>query len=398
MTGVHVLVGPARAVAATETVWSLLDRGHRVSVWTHPHDRTALGRDRRVSLTTIPDPTADLAAASDGLAQLARGADAVFPLDDYALVLADQLRGAVRATVVGPSGPTLALALDKSLQAEAAAAAGWCVPEGLAVDDVRHLPSQAPFPGPMVLRPAHAVDRLDDRLAKSENVYCSGPHGWNQARGSFPPDRPVLAQRIVSGEGIGIFGLARNGTLHAASGHRRVRPTDPAGSGASAAAARRVDAAELAQAESFVARTGWDGILMIEQITRPEDGSRWFVEVNARPWGSTALARRRGLEYPAMAVDAALGLKFDPPPHRLDDDGTVARHLGREAVHFLMVMRGPRGPQTTPWPTRRRTAVEMLRWRPGTHWYNKQPGATRLWAVDATNNVLDRVAPRKDRR
>jgi predicted ATP-grasp superfamily ATP-dependent carboligase len=250
----------------------------------------------------------------------------------------------------------------------------------------------------MVLRPAHAVDRLTDRLAKSNNVFCAGPDDWHEARSSFPPDRPILAQRIISGQGIGVFGLARNGTLHAASGHRRVRPTDPAGSGASAAAARRVDADELAQAETFVARTGWDGILMIEQIVRPQDGSRWFVEINARPWGSTALARRRGLEYPAMAVDAALGLEVDPPPHRLDDDGTVARHLGREVVHFLMVMRGPRVPDTTPWPTRRRTTVEMLRWGRGTHWYNKQPGAARLWAVDAANNVMDRVAPRKNRR
>ena len=397
MTGVHVLVGPARAVAATETVWSLLDRGHRVTVWTHPNDRIALGHDRRVTLAGVPDPATDLAAAADGLAQLAGGVDAVFPLDDFALVLADQLR-TEGTTVVGPAGAALTLALDKSLQAAEAAAAGWCVPEGLAVDDVGELPIEAPFAGPMVLRPAHAVHRLENRLAKSVNQFCAGPDDWNRARASFPPDRPVLAQRIVAGQGIGVFGLAHEGTLHAASGHRRVRATDPAGSGASAAAARQVETDELAQAQSFVARTGWDGILMIEQIARPQDASRWFVEINARPWGSTALARRRGLEYPAMALDSALGLDVDPPPHQLDDDGTVARHLGREAVHLLMVMRGPRVPNTTPWPTRRRTAVDMLRWSPGTHWYNKRPGAARLWAVDAANSITDRVAPRKDRR
>ncbi len=396
MTGRHILVGPARAVAATEAVWSLLDRGHRVTVWTHPHDRIALGHDRRVSVTSIPDPGRDLNAATDALADLAAGADAVFPLDDFALVLADRLRTA-GTTVVGPAGSALTLALDKALQAEAAAAAGWCVPEGIAVDDVGQLPAEAPFAGPMVLRPAHAVHRLDDRLAKSDNVFCNGPGGWSDALRSFPSERPVLAQRIVNGDGIGVFGIAREGTLQAASAHRRVRPTDPAGSGASAAAARRVEPDELAQAESFVARTGWDGILMIEQIARLEDGSRWFVEVNARPWGSTALARRRGLEYPAMAVDAALGLDIEPPAHRLDDDGTVARHLGREAVHFLMVIRGPRGPSASPWPTRRRTTAAMLRWDRGTSWYNKRPGAGRLWAVDAANNVMDRVAPRRNR-
>ncbi len=397
MTGLHILVGPARAVAATETVWSLLDRGHRVTVWTHPHHRIALGHDRRVTLASIPDPATDLAAATDELAQLASTADAVFPLDDFGLVLADRLRSA-GTTVVGPTGSTLGLALDKALQAETAAAAGWCVPDGIAVDEVSQLPTEAPFPGAMVLRPARVVERLEDRLAKSDNVFCRGPHAWDDARRAFPPERPVLVQRIVPGDGIGVFGLAHDGTLCAASGHRRVRPTDPAGSGASAAAARRVEADELAQAESFVTRTGWEGILMIEQIVRPHDGTRWFVEVNARPWGSTALARRRGLEYPAMAVDAALGLKVDPPPHRLEDDGTVARHLGREAVHFLMVMRGPRVPTTTSWPTRRRTAVEMLRWSRSTHWYNKQPGVARLWATDAANTVLDRVAPRPGRR
>ena len=35
-------------------------------------------------------------------------------------------------------------------------------------------------------------------------------------------------------------------------------------------------------------------------------GPAWFVELNGRPWGSMALARRQGLEYPAWQVTLAL--------------------------------------------------------------------------------------------
>ena len=42
-------------------------------------------------------------------------------------------------------------------------------------------------------------------------------------------------------------------------------------------------------------------------LLRDGEGTAWFMELNGRAWGSMALARRLGHEYPRWAVQAALG-------------------------------------------------------------------------------------------
>ena len=38
------------------------------------------------------------------------------------------------------------------------------------------------------------------------------------------------------------------------------------------------------------------------ELLRDAAGTPWFMEVNGRPWGSMALAVRRGFDYPVWAV------------------------------------------------------------------------------------------------
>ena len=58
-------------------------------------------------------------------------------------------------------------------------------------------------------------------------------------------------------------------------------------------------------------------------------GKLWFVELNGRPWGSMALSRRQGLEYPAWHVRLAMD---EHSPVGLDviapAPGVVCRHVG----------------------------------------------------------------------
>ena len=51
----------------------------------------------------------------------------------------------------------------------------------------------------------------------------------------------------------------------------------------------------------MLSHTQWRGMFMLEFL-RAKDGTAWFMELNGRPWGSMALARRSGLEYPAWAL------------------------------------------------------------------------------------------------
>ena len=96
----------------------------------------------------------------------------------------------------------------------------------------------------------------------------------------------------------------------------------------------RMESARIIGALARMLRdVGWRGIFMIE-LLRGTDGTPWFMELNGRPWGSMALARRAGLEYPAWAVARRLDPAYRPPALPPAAPRT-ARHLGRELVHQL---------------------------------------------------------------
>jgi hypothetical protein len=134
----------------------------------------------------------------------------------------------------------------------------------------------------------------------------------------------------------------------------------------------------------------WNGIFMIE-LLRQENGEVWFIELNGRAWGSMALARRMGYEFPAWAVRSALEERFQPAlPGRREP--VVARHLGRELVHLLIVMRGPKSGSLPPWPSKLRTLRDVLRVSRHDRWYNLRRGSFRLFLDDTITTVRSAVA------
>jgi hypothetical protein len=141
---------------------------------------------------------------------------------------------------------------------------------------------------------------------------------------------PVILQRWVPGRGAGVFGLADVGDVHHLSAHRRVRMMNPAGSGSSACASTPVPERLRTPVARLLGAVDWNGMFMVELLH--SEGRWWFVELNGRAWGSLALARRLGYEYPAWAVrrllDAEATLPEAPAFNELE-----CRHLGRELVH-----------------------------------------------------------------
>jgi hypothetical protein len=108
-----------------------------------------------------------------------------------------------------------------------------------------------------------------------------------------------------------------------------------------------------------------------------------------------ALARRCGLEYPAWAVLQTLDPAFQPPvPARLDA-GITCRHLGRDLVHLLMVVRGPRSRALERWPSRWRTARDVLRVGRGERFYNWRAGEPGVFVHDTVQTVVEQVRRRR---
>jgi predicted ATP-grasp superfamily ATP-dependent carboligase len=389
--GGPVLIGFAHALAAPEAAASLLAAGLSVVAFAQHGTHPALRRDRRVQVAEIASHLDDADAAARDLAALARscGAVALMPLDDGSVWLCDRIAGELGLPVVGPTGAQATLALDKRLQVHAAAAAGFAVPpttvrstrdELLAIDEF-----------PVILKPALAIAELDGRLDRGSGRVCADRAELLATVDGFAG--PTLVQPWVRGTGEGLFGMVSDGEVLHWSAHRRLRMANPQGSGSSACISIAPDPALVAAGARMMREAGWNGLFMLEFL-RDGDGTAWFMEINGRAWGSLALARRLGLEYPAWAVRDALGLGGPPAPRPAAARALVCRHLGREIVHVLSVLRGPGSTALTEWPSRWGTLRAVARVRRGERWYNWSPRRPAVFVHDTLQTVLEPLIKR----
>lgn len=404
MADARVLVGFAESLAAIESIWDLLDAGHEVHAFARRGRRPPIAHDRRVTVTAVTPPEVDLGATVGEVAALAGalGRPVLAPLDDAAVLVLDEVhRGDPEGVLAGPAGAAARLCLDKRVQLEQAAHAGLTVPPTLVVGpgDPHGVPS---FPPPWIVKPALALEVTDGRVSKGPTRFVTDAAALGHELSTRADT--VLVQPALTGTGIGVFGLAIGGSATALSGHRRVRMMNPSGSGSSACRAADPGPELLAQADKFVARTGWRGLFMLEFL-EDADGTPWLMELNGRPWGSMALAVGRRLRYPSWSVAAARDPDFLPPVPAAPPPLT-ARHLGRELLHLAFVVRGrrelrrrrragdPPRPDLAAYPTVRRALRDLVTWQRPSRLYNVRRGRLRVLAADTVDTLRSVLANR----
>ena len=389
----HVLIGFAEALPAAEVVFSLLSAGHSVSAFGRS-DRLPLRFLRLSELRVIPAPEVDAVAAADALRTLMQsemdGAgppDLFLPLDDAGLWIAGAA-GLAPEIVAGAVGMQAEIALDKDRQIKFARAAGLAVPPTLTVGGQTPEDHATALPVPAIAKPARAVSVSDGQLEKGETVYLSSAealHAFLEKDGADAG--PWLVQALIAGRGEGLFGFATEHGVVAWSGHTRLRMMNPHGSGSSACAVAEVDPWLRERAEVFIRDIGWRGPFMIEFL-RDREGTHWFMELNGRMWGSMALARRQGFEYPAWAVALAEDGSFVPATPPAMQHNLVVRHLGRDILHLLFVLRGPKAVfHQAMWPSFWGSLAAVLRPARASAFYNYDPAFPRYFLRDAAWTV-----------
>jgi hypothetical protein len=392
-----VCIGFAEAMAGPEVAWSLVDAGFEVIAFGRRGRRSALRHSRHVTTVEITPPESDWKSAVADLAQLLASRrpfhdeqGVLLPLDDAAVWLCGQSDLGSEWILAGPQGSNVVLALDKSLQTRAAETAGLRVPETIYVETPDDVLARTEYL-PLVLKPAKAVFVSGSRLRKGRNWICANREELERAVAEWGAKWPLLLQPFIQGTGEGVFGLGTREGPRALSAHRRIRMMNPHGSGSSACVSVPVTEDVKLPVERFIRATGWSGMFMIEFI-RDRSGILWFVELNGRPWGSMALSRRQGLEYPAWGVKQALDSKFldHLRPERVGQ--LVCRNIGRECMHLLFVLRGPQSKAiSNTWPSFWRTAVEMLHVRSGDSLYNWRRDDLRVFFCDWWYTIASQV-------
>jgi len=386
-----VLIGFADALAAIESAWSLADDGFEVYAFARRGSRPALARSKDVRIVSVTPPEQDAHRSVADLAATMRDMSpaALLPLDDHAVWLCDRVsreysssteKGDVGQIIVaGPVGRSALLALDKRQQLLRAEEAGFAVP---ASRDAAS--GQPPGTGPWMVKSALAVELRGRKLHRPAGIVASS-HG--QVRDAVTAmGGPTLVQHLLTGTGEGVFGLATASGTIALSAHRRIRMMNPRGSGSSACHSIPVPEALVQPVRDFIAGSGWRGLFMIE-LLHDEKGQRWFMELNGRPWGSMALACRRGFAYPAWAVRTALDSSFVPAEPG-DVPQVTARHLGREIVHLGAVMARGGAPRLA-------TARHVLTLRRDECWYNWRSDQIGVFATDTWATLRSQMRRRQ---
>lgn len=394
-----VLLGFAEALAAPEVVWSLVDGGFRVVAFARKGRASALRHSQHVEYHEICSPEVDLQTSLSEMQSLlaSLGTEGVrtqrilFPLDDKAVWLSSRARLEVPWRLAGPRGAQAQLALNKCLQIQAGRDAGFHVPKtGLArtATEVFNFAVEQEFP--IILKPSECVPVRQGRLYECRKWTCANQSELERAVAEWGEAVPLLVQPFIAGVGEGIFGLAAPDGVRALSGHRRLRMMNPQGSGSSACISQSVPEDLKAKTEEFVRQTGWQGLFMIE-LLRDDAGKAWFVELNGRPWGSMALCRRQGLEYPAWHVDLTLDQQSQAGVSARAGADITCRHAGREFMHLLFVLRGPKSKALSRWPSFWKTLAEVGRLRHGDTLYNWRRDDPKVFVTDFWYTIKDNV-------
>lgn len=241
---------------------------------------------------------------------------------------------------------------------------------------------------PVMAKPGRALYEVDGALARPTGVVCANTKEFERAA-ALPWPGSMLVQPLIRGVGEGLFGFVGPQGVVGWSAHQRVRMVNPQGSASSACRSQQVDQELVGPSERFLNNIGWRGMFMLEFL-RDSNGKPWFMELNGRAWGSMALARQRGFEYPAWTVQAALDPNFDPNPP-LQSPDVLCRNLGLELAHLMFVARGPRSDAPMEWPRLSGAIRDVCRFARSDRLYNWKRSQPDVLVADTLGTLTQYV-------
>jgi predicted ATP-grasp superfamily ATP-dependent carboligase len=274
----------------------------------------------------------------------------------------------IRVTIPFPTIQQLRAICDKRLVLSTAAGLGIAVPRQTLLSEAVIPDDQtlATLDYPVVLKPSRSVVGGPTGRMKVAVTYARDGSELRRQIALLPVSVfPLLLQQRIIGRGEGVSLLRWDGELRAAFAHRRIREKPPTGGVSVYRESMPLDPELFDQARQLLEAFDWHGVAMVEFKRESASSRAYLMEVNGRFWGSMQLAIDAGVDFPALLVDAALGIHRAPVlTYR---SAVRSRWWWGDVDHFLARMRGSREEVGSP-PAltgRTRDLVEFITsWRP----------------------------------
>jgi len=337
---VKVLVTDGDARAALAITRSLGTQGHEVIV-SAPVRRSIAGVSRYCASECLQSPAQDSPDAhATSFATIIAHAepDVVIGVTDRSLTALHTLPPEIAGRrMPPPDAGQYAAASDKTGLFTLCEEAGIDTPRGLVAQGGRVPPPDdlAALGFPLVVRPALSWRADNGRWIQGSVSYESDRDALERRVETDPSLRaPYLVQEKIRGEGCGLFLLAHEGRIVVAFSHRRLREKPPSGGVSTLCASAAVPDDLLEPARRFVTALGWSGLAMLEFKRDHRSGRPLLLEVNARPWGSLALAAAAGLDFPGDLLRLTKGAE---PRSRAFREGVRLRWWWGDVDHFYLL-------------------------------------------------------------
>ena len=231
--------------------------------------------------------------------------DLVIPVTDRSIVPILTIRNALEALspiAIAPN-PVMDQVLSKCRMHSLAREAGLHVPESWIIKAPAALEAIAPQNGfPLVVKAERSLAWLDGYGQALETRYVTDRTTLKDIWARYALYGDVLVQSRVTGHGVGLGLLARDGLLVNCFQYRRLHEVPLTGGGSAYRVSETLDPMLEEQATQLVRQLRWHGAMMLEFKYDPYAKMYWFIEANGRFWGGLPLALAAGVDFPQQLV------------------------------------------------------------------------------------------------
>jgi len=166
---------------------------------------------------------------------------------------------------------------------------------------------------PVVIKPSRSRLSIDGKFISTGVSYAKNYEDLKTtiSRNEIFNHTPFMIQEKIQGEGIGFFALYQNGVPKLLFSHRRLREKPPSGGVSVLCESIPVEATIKDYGLKILSGLKWHGVAMVEFKKSIADGIPYFMEINARFWGSLQLSIDSGVDFPYALYCITVGKGYD---------------------------------------------------------------------------------------